>query len=121
MYSSHVSYSGGASWGSAILADPPDDSTRAVARLDRYTDDFTAPRFHDIASDDGVGGPVRALHQNVRLHGRDQIVRRLGVEHDDPIDACERGDHFGPFVFRIDRTSGALDGAHRPVAVDPDE
>ncbi len=38
-----------------------------MALLDRDEDDTAAARFDGVAPDDLIGGPVRALHQDVRL------------------------------------------------------
>ncbi len=65
--------------------------------------------------------PVGALHEDVRLQRPDHGVRRVLVEYDDAVHACERGQDLGALGLRRNRPIRALDGAHRPIGVDSDE
>src|SRR4051794_9603308 len=70
-------------------ADLLHDRGGRIALLDRLADDDAAPRLDGIAPDDLVGGPVRALHEHVRLHAADDGGGRVLVEDGDRVDARE--------------------------------
>jgi hypothetical protein len=92
-----------------------------VAFLDRRADHAAATRLDDVTADDLIGRPIGALHENVRLEARDDSVRRVLVEDDDGIDRCERRNDLGALGFGVDRATGPLVGADRPIGVDADD
>ena len=83
--------------------------------FDCHANDHAAAGFDDVAADDPVGGPVGALHQDVRLDRGDDGVRIVLVEDDDGIDDGERRQDLralllgvigraGPLMARTDRS-----------------
>ncbi len=83
-------------------------SRRRESRRERDADDPAAAGFDDVAADDAVGGPVGALHEDVRLDRGDDGVRIVLVEDDDGIDDGERRQDLGAFLLGVDRARRAL-------------
>src|SRR5262245_51175853 len=80
-----------------------DDAGRGPAGLDRNSHHFPAARFDRLAADDGIGGPVGAFDEHVRLNLENDLGRRFLVEDDGRIDALERGEDLRPLALRGDR------------------
>ena len=53
------------------------------------------------------------------LKRRDDGVRRVFVKHDDGVHARKRSENLSAFGLRRHRAAGALDGAYRPIGVEP--
>src|SRR5436190_13335723 len=102
-------------------ADLLDDCGGRVTLLDRRADHHAAARLDGIASDDLVGGPVRPLHQTIRLHPRNDLCWRVVVENRHGVDTLERRQHFRPDELRVDRTSSSLVPAHGCIGVQADD
>jgi hypothetical protein len=85
------------------------------------SDDSPAAGFNALAPDDRVGRPIGALDEHVGLQPADDLLRRVFVEHNHGVNACETGQHFRPFVLRIERSIRPFDGAHRPVGIHTDD
>ena len=86
--------------------------------LDRDEHDAAAARLDGVSSDDLVGGPVRALDENVRLKGFDDLGGIVLVKDYDGVDRRQRGQHFRSLLLGRDRTGGTLVPAHRCVRVE---
>lgn len=86
--------------------------------FDGDTNDATTSRFHDVATDDGLVGPIGALHQHVGLQVFYDGVRSLLVEDGHGIDAFERRKNLGTLVFGRNWAVSALVGTNRSVRVD---
>ena len=56
----------------------------------------------------------------MRSHGTQDVCGPFAVENHHVIDTTQGGDNLRTIVFRIDRTTIALQLAHRPVTVEPD-
>ena len=65
------------------LSDSIDDGAGRVARFESDAHDPAAARLDDVAADDGILGPVGALHEHVGLDRGDDRVRRVLVEDHD--------------------------------------
>src|SRR3954463_7517535 len=89
----------------SAAANPFDDRGGRVSAFDWDTDDLAAPGLDDVAADNGILGPVRAFHENVRLQRADHVVRSVFVEHNDRIDASQRFQNFYPLPRRRHRTA----------------
>ena len=86
--------------------------------FDRDTYDATTSRFHDVATNDGVVGPIGALHEHVGLQVFYDVVRSLLVEDGHGIDALERRKNLGTLMFGRDWAISALVRTNRSVRVD---
>ena len=86
--------------------------------FDRDTNDATTSRFDNVATDDGVVGPIGALHEHVGLQVLDDVVRSLLVEDRDAIDTLERPKNLGTLMFGRDGAVGALVRPNRSVGID---
>lgn len=80
-----------------------------------------APRLDAFAAYDGIERPIGTFDQHVGLQPIDDLLRIVFVKHDNHIDACESGDHLGPFVFRVNRAGRSFDSAHRSVGVNTND
>ena len=89
--------------------------------FDRNTHHATAPRLHDVATDDGVNGPVGAFDQNIWLNRHDQIVRRFLVEDHDGVHARQRLEDLGALGLRGERSIGPLDVTDGSVGIQADD
>jgi len=68
-----------------------------------------------------VAGPIAAFDQNVREQRGDGFLRRQFVEDHHGIDAFQRGQDFGAFVFRENWASRTFQLADAMVAVEADD
>ena len=89
--------------------------------FDTDTNDATTSRFHNVATDNGVVGPVGALHEHVGLQVSYDVVRSLLVENGHGIDTFERRKNLGALMFGCDGAVSALVRANRSVGVDRDD
>jgi hypothetical protein len=95
-----------------------DQTRRGEAFGERDANNRATASLDNVSSDDVVGAPVSALHQNVRLDGGNQRVRRVLVEHGDRIDAPQGREELGALAFWSDRACRSFVGAHGAVGVD---
>ena len=98
-----------------------DDARRGPPGLDRDPDDPPAARFDRVAADDGVGGPVGAFDEHVRLNLADDLGGRFLVEDHRRIDARERGHNLRPLALRRDRPFGSLVRPDGSIGIDRDD
>ena len=89
-----------------------------MSLFDRNAHDATSSRFHNIAANDGVVGPIGALHEHVGLQVFYDVVRSLLVEDGHGIDTFKRRKNLGTLMFGRDGAVSALVGANRSVGVD---
>ena len=80
---------------------PPDQFGRREPGRQLHADDAAAARLDDVAADDVVGTPVRALDEHVGLDAPDDRVRRVLVEDRDGVHALERQQDFGALRLRV--------------------
>ncbi len=98
-----------------------DDRRCRMALLERDADDPATARLDGVAADNLIRSPVGAFHEDVGLHGSNDLGRRVLVEEDDGVDGSERGHHLGAFEFGRDRTCRAFVAPHRGIAVEADD
>lgn len=92
-----------------------------MSRFDRDTHDATTSRFHNVATDDGVVGPIGALHQHVGLQVFYDVVRCLLVEDGHAINTFEPRKNLGTLMLRRDGAIRTLVRPNRSVRVDSDD
>src|SRR4249920_717416 len=88
--------------------------------LDADTDDPSSAGFDHVSADDGIGGPVCALDEHIRLQGRDDVVWRVLVEDDAGINDGESSDELGALGLGCHRPVGSLVRANRSIRIDTD-
>src|SRR6185503_1952317 len=89
---------------------PLDDACRGPALFNGNAHHLATARLDRFATHDAVGGPVSALHQDVRLDEPDDVGRRVLVEDDNGVHAGECRKDFRAFAFGIEWTRRTLDG-----------
>ncbi len=89
-----------------------------ISRREWNGNHAAAGGFDFFASGDLLERPVRALHQNIRKHARNQFARSRLIKNRHVIDGSKRGQNFGAILLRHERTFGALVAANAAIAID---
>ena len=117
------------------LADRPARITLGIAWRTEAADDrrcrltggqrddhaFPAPPADFRSADDGVGGVVAPLHDEVGAKELDECQRRVLIEDGDGINGLEASKHIGPLDLVAHWTIGPLQSPNASIAVQPDD
>ena len=77
-----------------------------MSGCERNDNDRSTPATHIARPNNGAFVVITALHENIRAERRDQLTRRILIEHHDDVDHLERGQY-------VTTLSGTSDGTFR--------
>ena len=101
--------------------DAIDDRGGRVARFNLNANHRATARFDDVATDDGIFGPVGAFHEHVGLQRGNDVVGRVLIEGDDRIDGRQRLEQLDALVLRRNGTASTFISRHRSIGIDADD
>jgi hypothetical protein len=89
--------------------------------FDGDTDDPASARFDHISTDNGIGRPISAFDEHIRLECGDDFVGRVLIEDYARVHDGESRKEFGAFGLGCDRAARSLVRTNRSIRVDADD